>query len=96
MFHPEARSGTAAIGIPQDPFDGTSLAYAFGDAKAPGVSARNISRSWGSRAIYHDGWMWMASAFGPRTPWLPGPPPGIHEWTPDTRPSMLIGRPDVS
>ena len=24
----------------------------------------------GSRAIYHDGW--MASAFGPRTPWLPG------------------------
>jgi arylsulfatase len=35
----------------------------------------------GSRAIYHDGC--MASAFGPRTPWLPGLPPGIHEWTPD-------------
>jgi hypothetical protein len=25
----------------------------------------------------------MASAFGPRTPWLPGLPPGIHGWTPD-------------
>ena len=35
----------------------------------------------GSRAIYHDGW--MACAFGPRTPWLPGLPPGIQEWTPD-------------
>ena len=35
----------------------------------------------GSRAIYHDGW--MACAFGPRTPWVPGLPPGIREWTPD-------------
>ena len=35
----------------------------------------------GSRAIYHDGW--MASAFGPRIPWVPGLPPGIREWTPD-------------
>ena len=35
----------------------------------------------GSRAIYHDGW--MASAFGPRLPWVPGLPPGIRDWTPD-------------
>jgi arylsulfatase len=35
----------------------------------------------GSRGIYHDGW--MASAFGPRTPWVPGKPPGIADWTPD-------------
>jgi hypothetical protein len=35
----------------------------------------------GSRAIYHDGW--MASALGPRIPWIPGLPPGIREWTPD-------------
>ena len=35
----------------------------------------------GSRGIYHDGW--MASTFGPRVPWLPGLPPGIHDWTPD-------------
>jgi hypothetical protein len=25
----------------------------------------------------------MASAFGPRTPWLLGLPPGIKDWTPD-------------
>ena len=35
----------------------------------------------GSRSIYHDGW--MASAVGPRIPWIPGLPPGIKEWTPD-------------
>ena len=35
----------------------------------------------GSRAIYHDGW--MASATGPRLPWVPGLPPGIKDWTPD-------------
>jgi arylsulfatase len=35
----------------------------------------------GSRAIYHDGW--MASATGPRLPWVPGIPPGIADWTPD-------------
>jgi arylsulfatase len=35
----------------------------------------------GSRGIYRDGW--MASAFGPRIPWVPGLPKGIKEWTPD-------------
>jgi arylsulfatase len=25
----------------------------------------------------------MASAFGPRAPWIPGAPPGIAKWTPD-------------
>jgi arylsulfatase len=35
----------------------------------------------GSRAIYHDGR--MASAFGPRVPWVPGQPPGIADWSPD-------------
>ena len=38
----------------------------------------------GSRAIYHDGW--MASAFGPRLPWVPGLPPGIDDWTPTRTP----------
>jgi arylsulfatase len=68
-------------GIPQDSFDGASLAYAFGDPKAPGRKLTQYFEIMGSRAIYHNGW--MASAFGPRTPWLPGLPPGIHEWTPD-------------
>ena len=68
-------------GIPQDPFDGISLAYAFGDAKAKGRKLTQYFEIMGSRAIYHDGW--MASAFGPRTPWIPGSPPGLREWTPD-------------
>jgi arylsulfatase len=68
-------------GIPQDPFDGTSLAYAFGDPKAKGRKLTQYFEIMGSRAIYHDGW--MASAFGPRTPWLPGLPAGIQDWTPD-------------
>ena len=25
----------------------------------------------------------MASTFGPRVPWVHGPPPGIHDWTAD-------------
>ncbi len=32
-------------------------------------------------ASYHDGW--MASALGPRLPWMPGLPPGIQDWTTD-------------
>lgn len=35
----------------------------------------------GSRGVYRDGW--MASAFGPREPWVAGLPKGIREWTPD-------------
>ena len=58
-------------GIPQDSIDGISLAYTFGDAKAQGRKLTQYFEIMGSRAIYHDGW--MASAFGPRTPWMPGP-----------------------
>ncbi len=68
-------------GVPQDPIDGVSLAYTFDDPKAKGRLLTQYFEVMGSRAIYHDGW--MASAFGPRLPWVPGLPPGIHEWTPD-------------
>lgn len=68
-------------GIPQDPIDGTSFAYSFNDPEAEGRLLTQYFEIMGSRAIYHDGW--MASAFGPRMPWVPGSPPGIHEWTPD-------------
>jgi arylsulfatase A-like enzyme len=68
-------------GIPQDPIDGTSLAYTFDQADAPGRLHTQYFEIMGSRAIYHDGW--MASAFGPRAPWVPGAPPGIATWTPD-------------
>ena len=68
-------------GIPQDPIDGISFAYSFSDPEAEGRLRTQYFEIMGSRAIYHDGW--MASAFGPRTPWMPGLPPGITEWTPD-------------
>ncbi|HET6755684.1 MAG TPA: hypothetical protein VFH23_17230 [Jiangellaceae bacterium] len=68
-------------GIPQDPIDGTSFAYTFDDPDADGRLLTQYFEIMGSRAIYHDGW--MASALGPRVPWLPGMPPGTQEWTPD-------------
>jgi arylsulfatase A-like enzyme len=68
-------------GIPQDPIDGVSFAYAFEEPDAPGRLITQYFEIMGSRAIYHDGW--MASATGPRLPWIPGVPPGIKDWTPD-------------
>jgi arylsulfatase A-like enzyme len=68
-------------GVPQIPIDGVSLAYTFDDPTATGRLLTQYFEIMGSRAIYHDGW--MASAFGPRAPWVPGLPPGIADWTPD-------------
>jgi arylsulfatase A-like enzyme len=68
-------------GVPQDPIDGVSFAYTFDDPKAEGRLLTQYFEIMGSRAIYHDGW--IACAFGPRPPWVPGIPPGIQEWTPD-------------
>jgi arylsulfatase len=68
-------------GVEQQPLDGTSFAYTFDDADAAGRLRTQYFEIMGSRAIYHDGW--MASAFGPRAPWVPGMPPGIQQWTPD-------------
>jgi arylsulfatase len=68
-------------GIPQDPMDGVSLAYSIDDRAAEGRRRVQYFEVMGSRAIYADGW--MASALGPRLPWVPGAPPGIRTWTPD-------------
>jgi arylsulfatase A-like enzyme len=68
-------------GVEQDPIDGVSFAYTLADSKAKGQLLTQYFEIMGSRAIYHDNW--LACAFGPRTPWLPGLPPGIHDWTPD-------------
>jgi arylsulfatase len=68
-------------GVPQDPIDGVSFAYAIDDRDAEGRLLTQYFEIMGSRALYHDGW--IASAIGPRLPWVPGMPPGIHEWTPD-------------
>ena len=68
-------------GISQDPIDGVSFTSTFNNAKAPEVKHTQYFEVMGSRSIYHDGW--IASAVGPRIPWVPGLPPGIKEWTPD-------------
>jgi len=68
-------------GVTQEPMDGVSMRYTFGDARAAERKNAQYFEVMGSRAIYQDGW--MASAFGPRIPWVPGLPPGIANWTPD-------------
>jgi arylsulfatase A-like enzyme len=64
-------------GFEQDPIDGTSMAYTFADAKAPGRKHIQYFDNNGSRGIYHDGW--YASTFGPLTPWLTVSP-GLDSW----------------
>jgi arylsulfatase A-like enzyme len=68
-------------GVPQDPIDGVSFAHTLSDPDAAGRHITQYFEIMGSRAIYHDGW--MASAFGPRVPWVQGMRPGIADWTPD-------------
>ena len=60
---------------PAGPDRRVSFAYTFADPKAQGRLTTQYFEIMGSRAIYHDGW--MASAFGPRTPWVPGLPAGF-------------------
>ncbi|MEE4024430.1 arylsulfatase [Gordonia sp. PKS22-38] len=76
ISHPDTVNG-----IPQDPIDGTSFAYAIDDKTAVEPRRTQYFEVMGSRSIYADGW--MASALGPRLPWVPGSPPGITTWTPD-------------
>ena len=68
-------------GITQDPIDGVSFAYSFDDPDAEGRLRTQYFEIMGSRSIYHDGW--IASALGPRLPWVPGTDPALFEWTPD-------------
>jgi arylsulfatase A-like enzyme len=67
-------------GISQDSIDGVSLAYSFSDPDAKGQKKTQFFDIMASRGIYHDGW--YACAFGPRSPWVTGLPPGIETWTP--------------
>lgn len=68
-------------GVTQDSFDGVSMIYSFDDPQAKGRLLTQYFEVMGSRSIYHDGW--MASAIGPRLPWVAGLDPGIFQWTPD-------------
>ena len=59
-------------GIAQKPMEGTSFLYSFEDATRPSATPCSISRSYGNRAIYKDGW-WAACKLD-RIPWDLSPP----------------------
>ncbi|CRI67782.1 Sulfatase [Thiocapsa sp. KS1] len=67
-------------GFAQDPIDGTSLAYTFAEAEAPGRKPIQYFDNNGSRGLYRDGW--YAGTFGPLTPWL-SVSPGLAAWDPN-------------
>ncbi|MBV8665809.1 MAG: arylsulfatase [Burkholderiaceae bacterium] len=56
-------------GVEQIPLDGMSLRYTFADAHAAPQKHEQYFETFGSRAMYQDGW--IASVFGPRIPWIP-------------------------
>lgn len=67
-------------GHKQDPIDGVSFAYTFDSPDAPGRKKTQYFEIMGSRGIYHEGW--LASTFGPRTPWVAGFP-DLANWNPE-------------
>ncbi|MDS9470259.1 arylsulfatase [Paracoccus sp. MBLB3053] len=68
-------------GITQDPLDGISMAYTFDAPEAAGQKHGQYFEVMGSRSYYKDDW--IASVFGPRTPWVTGIDPAILQWSPD-------------
>ncbi|MDW5288935.1 arylsulfatase [Formosa sp. PL04] len=68
-------------GFAQDPIDGVSMEYTFADPLAKGTRNVQFFDIMGSRGVYYDGW--FASAFGIRSPWLPGLPAGAASWNPE-------------
>jgi hypothetical protein len=66
-------------GFEQDPIDGVSFAYTFDSPDAPERKSTQYFEIMGSRGIYHQGW--MASTFGPRTPWV-AEVPDLAAWDP--------------
>ncbi|NEQ74853.1 MAG: arylsulfatase [Okeania sp. SIO2C9] len=65
-------------GFIQESLDGTSMAYSFNDADAPGEKQIQYFENNGSRGIYFDGW--YACTFGPLTPWTTGDSKALEEW----------------
>jgi arylsulfatase A-like enzyme len=54
-------------GVAQKPIEGVSMAYTWNDASAKGQRVTQYFEMFGSRAIYHDGW--IASAPPIKSPW---------------------------
>ncbi len=84
-------------GIAQEPMDGTSFVYTFGDAAAAERHTVQYFEMIGSRAMYKDGW-WACTRL-PKAPWDFSPEtlkrfgPGSG-WDPDGEPWELYFLPD--
>jgi len=66
-------------GVPQKPIEGTSMVYAFDDAKAPSRHRTQYFEMFANRAIYHDGW--VAATTPPVAPWVvAGPTPDVDDY----------------
>jgi len=57
-------------GVAQRPIEGVSMAYTWDKADAPGRHTTQYFEMFGSRAIYHDGW--IASSHPASIPWIIG------------------------
>ena len=69
-------------GFEQDPIDGVSMAYTFGDPKAKGTRDDPVLRHHGQPR--HLPRRMVRERPGPREPWVGGMPKGIKEWSPLT------------
>jgi arylsulfatase len=63
-------------GITQDPIEGTSMLYAFNDAKAADRHETQYFEVMGNRAIYHKGWSAVTKHY---TPWITAPRPAFDD-----------------
>jgi arylsulfatase len=54
-------------GLQQDPIEGVSMTYSFGDAKAAERHETQYFEMFGNRGIYHEGWMAVTKH---ATPWI--------------------------
>lgn len=64
-------------GVPQQPYDGISLAYTFGDAAAEGRRRTQYFEIKGIRGIYHDDW--MACTYHGKIQWRPSSLPAFSD-----------------
>jgi len=58
---------TSVNGVAQEPIEGTSMLYSFGDQGAASTHRTQYFEILANRGIYHDGW--IASCFHGRVPW---------------------------
>ncbi len=65
-------------GVPQKPVEGTSMLYAFENAKAPSRHRTQYFEMFANRAIYDDGW--VAATTPPVAPWVMGQSPDVDEY----------------